>query len=246
MTKGVDASHWNPPLHYPAIKEAGYEFAFVKCSEPSNYMPPAGVDGDYLEHVTGAEEAGLLWSPYHFWRDWGTGGAEGQIDAYLQNVFGRGNPTCRYVILDIEDKYAPKLTLETRRRIGRSVAYLDDKLPAGFEVLLYSAQWWWDAWVANDDVILESGRRVVFTHYPLWCADYGRPPGNPRLPTGAWTSAAIHQYTDRENIPESGDPTIDANYTALTREQLAVGLPTPTIEERLADLETRVTALEEG
>ena len=246
--KGIDVSHWNPILNWPAIKQAGYEFAFIKATEPPNYMPPDGVDDKLLDHVRSAEAAGVLWGPYHFWRYYGAGGRAGQIDAFLANIFGGGGPTCKYIVLDVEDTAAPKNTLETRRRLARSLVYLDEKLPVGYEVLIYSAAWWWDPWIANDDVTLENGKRVVFSQWPLWVAHYTlNPTVKPRLPTtGSWTDYLFYQYTSSGNIPGAGDPTIDLNFTRLTAEQIAHDTtpPAPTVDERLADLERRVAALE--
>ena len=246
--KGVDVSHWNPILNWAAIKAAGYDFAFIKATESPNYMPPDGVDDKLLLHVRGAEDAGILWGPYHFWRYYGTGGPEGQIDAFLANVFGGGGPTCKYIVLDVEDTAAPKNTVETRRRLARSLVYLDEKLPTGYEVLIYTARWWWDPWIGNDDVTLENGTRVSFTQWPLWVAHYTHNPAiAPYLPrTGSWTDYLFYQYTSSGNILNAGDPTIDLNFTRLTLAQIAHDStpPAPTIEERIADLETRVTALE--
>jgi lysozyme len=238
--KGVDVSHWNPVLNWPAIKAAGYDFAFIKATEPANYMPPNGVDDKFAVNATGAQSAGMLWGPYHFWRYGGTGGPEGQIDAFLASILP--GPTCKYIVLDIEDTAAPKKTLETLRRLARSIVYLESRLPAGYEVLLYSARWWWDAWIGNDDVTLADGSRVVFSKWPLWVAHYTENPDiAPMLPlTGSWVSYLFYQYTSKGNIPNSGDPTIDLNFTRLTLDQIRHGAAPPpplTLEDRVARLE---------
>mgnify|MGYP001597679439 FL=1 len=242
--KGIDVSHWNGTLEWPAIKAGGYEFSFAKATEPKNYMPLTdGKDELYPQHVAGAGGEDMPSGPYHFWRYYGTGGPEGQIDAFLEYVFGVGEPTCKYIVLDAEDKAAPRLTLETKRRLARSLVHLDDNLPAEYEVLIYSAAWWWDPWIGNDDVILESGERVVFAKWPLWVAHYTyNPLVKPYLPrTGSWADYLFYQYTDKAVIPNAGDPTIDANFTRLALDQIAIG-PEPSPELSLEEKVDRLWA----
>ena len=247
--KGIDVSHWNGTLNWPAIKAAGYDFAFAKATEPENYMPKTkGIDELYEQHIAGAAGEGMPHAPYHFWRHYGTGGPEGQIDFFLNRIFSVSKPTCKYIVMDAEDTYAPKGLLETRRRLARSLLHLDANLPPEYEVLIYSARWWWGPWIANDDVTLENGERVVFAKWPLWVAHYTQNPAvKPYLPlTGSWTDYLFYQYTSTGSIPNAGDPTIDLNFTRLTLDQIDVveEPPTPTLEERVIDLERRVTALE--
>jgi lysozyme len=240
--KGIDVSHWNGTLEWPNIKLGGYDFAFIKATESKNYMPPAGIDGLYEQHVGGANGEDLPYGPYHFWRYYGVEGPEGQIDHFLNRVFSVGKPTCKYIVLDAEDKSSPKLTVETKRRLARSLLHLDANLPPEYEVLIYSARWWWDPWIGNDDVLMADGSRVAFAKWPLWVAHYtGNPLVKPYLPlTGSWSDYLFYQYTSTGLIPNAGDDTIDLNYTRLTLDQIRVPAEEPpelTLEERVAALE---------
>jgi len=221
---GLDCSHWNGSLEWPNIKLAGYDFAFIKASESKNYMPPLGHDELLPSHIVGAEGEDMPWGPYHFWRYYGTEGPEGQIDLFLNYVFATGRPTCKYIVMDAEDKSAPRLTLETKRRLARSLLHLDANLPSEYEVLIYSARWWWDAWIGNDDVTLENGERVAFAKWPLWVAHYTQNPlVKPYLPlSGSWADYLFYQYTSIGNIPNAGDSTIDLNYTRLALDQIRI------------------------
>ena len=237
--KGIDVSHWNGTLEWPNIKSAGYDFAFIKATESKNYMPAtSGLDELYEQHTWGADGEEMPYGPYHFWRYYGVEGPEGQVDHFLNRVFSIGKPTCKYVVLDAEDKYAPKLTLETKRRLARSLLHLDANLPSEYEVLIYSARWWWDPWIGNDDVTLANGTRVSFTQWPLWVAHYTKNPlVRPYLPlTGSWTDYLFYQYTSTGLIPNAGDDTIDLNYTRLTLDQIRVPAeepPEPSLEEKV-------------
>ena len=240
--KGVDVSHWNGTLEWPNIKAAGYDFAFIKCTEPENYMPKTkGIDELYEQHAVGADGEDMPYGPYHFWRYYGTGGPEGQIDFFLNRIFSVSKPTCKYIVVDAEDKSAPKATLEVRRRLARSLLHLDTNLPQEYSVLVYTARWWWDPWIANDDVVLESGTRVSFTQWPLWVAHYtGNPGVKPYLPlTGSWSDYLFYQYTSTGLIPNAGDDTIDLNFTRLTVDQIRV----PTEQPPELSLEEKVDRL---
>lgn len=66
--KGLDVSHHNSdapkkPIDWPLVKAAGYEFVFIKCSEGTTYRDPF-----FEQNWKGAGDAGLLRSPYHYWR----------------------------------------------------------------------------------------------------------------------------------------------------------------------------------
>src|SRR3990167_2060420 len=238
--KGIDVSHWNGTLEWPNIRAAGYDFAFLKATEPENYMPRTrGIDELYEQHAWGADGEDMPHGPYHFWRYYGTGGPEGQIDAFLERVFSLPRPTCKYIVVDAEDQACPKFTVEGKRRLARSLLHLDANLPSEYQVLIYSARWWWDGWMGNDDVTLEDGRRVVFAQWPLWVAHYtGNPLVRPYMPlSGSWVDYLFYQYTSTGNIPNSGDPTLDLHYTRLTVDQIRVEPEQPpqlSLEEKVA------------
>ena len=239
---GIDVSHWSGTLEWPNIKAAGYEFVFAKATEPENYMPRTrGIDELYEQHIQGADGEGMPYGPYHFWRYYGAGGPEGQIDFFLNRIFSVAKPTCKYIVVDAEDKSAPRATLEVRRRLARSLLHLDANLPQEYGVLIYSARWWWDPWIANDDVVLERGTRVSFTQWPLWVAHYtGNPAVRPYLPlTGSWADYLFYQYTSTGLIPGAGDDTIDLNYTRLTLDQIRI----PTDRPPVFSLEEKVDRL---
>lgn len=60
MIKGIDVSKWNT-VNWQAIKDSGYEFVYVKCSEGVG-----GFDKMCLTHVARAKAVGLKIGLYHF------------------------------------------------------------------------------------------------------------------------------------------------------------------------------------
>ena len=65
---GIDVSHHNSdapkkPIDWQQVKDAGCSFAFIKCTEGKLYKDVA-FDRNWEE----AGKAGILRSPYHYWR----------------------------------------------------------------------------------------------------------------------------------------------------------------------------------
>ena len=64
MIRGIDVSHWQGDrgkINWDKVRNAGYEFAFVKATEGTTFLDPR-----YKEQVGGARSAGLLVGHYHF------------------------------------------------------------------------------------------------------------------------------------------------------------------------------------
>lgn len=61
MKYGIDVSEWQDELDWEEIRDAGVEFAIVRCTRGKN-----GIDEMFLNHVNGAHEAGLLCGAYHY------------------------------------------------------------------------------------------------------------------------------------------------------------------------------------
>ena len=61
---GVDVSHWDGAIDWPTVKNAGYEFAFIKSSgsdSASNYT-----DSQYAANIANSTAAEMIVGVYHF------------------------------------------------------------------------------------------------------------------------------------------------------------------------------------
>lgn len=61
MYKGIDVSSYQGTVDWNKVKQAGYSFAIVKCSQGIGYRNPY-----YTSQINGARAAGLLIGHYHF------------------------------------------------------------------------------------------------------------------------------------------------------------------------------------
>lgn len=99
---GLDVSHYQDPLNWPAALALGYKFALCKATDGWN-----GVDAKFVTHSTQAKNAGLLIGGYHFFRFANDPKIQAQhLMKILESVGLAGQiiPT-----LDVEwDKFSPK------------------------------------------------------------------------------------------------------------------------------------------
>jgi GH25 family lysozyme M1 (1,4-beta-N-acetylmuramidase) len=63
MIQGIDVYHGDGEVDWRTVKKNGFEFAFIKSTEGTNY-----VDKRFDENMKGATAAGVLIGPYHFCR----------------------------------------------------------------------------------------------------------------------------------------------------------------------------------
>lgn len=226
---GIDISGYNTNItwikvgqNYPPLA-----YAFVKSTESIGYFSSAWrAQWDNLALL------GIPRSSYHFWRGNQTGAAQA---AWFLSKSAKGELP---PVLDCEDADNVPLNLTTAQKLayaGNIRAWLDAVETAwGQRPIIYTGRWYWDrlgnlSW-AND--------------YPGWFATY-RALDNygPIIPLG-WDHWHIWQHSSTGVI--SGFPDrVDLNAFNGTRAEFKTwaGLA-GSMEDRLAALERRVTALE--
>jgi hypothetical protein len=80
--EGIDISHWQGPIDWPAVAASGREFAFMKASESTTYVDPT-----YPTNDAGARAAGLVVGAYHFARpDLTPGDAVAEADHFANQL----------------------------------------------------------------------------------------------------------------------------------------------------------------
>lgn len=95
---GIDVSHWQGAINWPAVKAAGKRYVFIKASEGTTY-----VDTSFTANWRGAKDAGLLRGAYHFFRP-------------LQDAMRQADLFCRTVSLEATD-LPPVLDLEVNENL---------------------------------------------------------------------------------------------------------------------------------
>src|SRR3990172_1060918 len=165
---GFDSRFFN------GIYPAGHPFkyVFIKATEGTGFKA-----SNYETQRDAAKASGLLWAPYHFYRNWL--GPEDQA-AYFRAEVGSDAGQLPPV-LDLEDTSAPKL-VETPGRVLRCVKEIERLF--GRKPMIYSASWWWNPWMG--------GGLTWPNDYFHWVANYTTA-ASPLLPLG-WNGWNVWQY----------------------------------------------------
>lgn len=177
--KGIDVSHHNGTINWTKVKTAGYQFAYIKATESTNF-----IDSNFQTNVKNAKAVGLKTGAYHFARPNGSasdGTAEAQY--FLSQI--------TKVDLDL----LPCLDLEASNLNAAQTASWVDAFAAeikrqiGKRILLYTGLWFMNQ--------LGGGLSSKLAKYPLWVSHYktSAPPNN------GWTNWTVWQYSDKGTVP---------------------------------------------
>lgn len=126
--RGIDVSAHNGMMNLDAVKDAGYEFIFIKASEGETFK-----DSNFRLNYEKAVAAGLKTGAYHFFRFDRDGVAQAQN---FLNVVG-GRRLDLGLAVDVE-KFSNDTTLNhdvVKDRLVSMIEYLNLK---GYRVILYS------------------------------------------------------------------------------------------------------------
>jgi GH25 family lysozyme M1 (1,4-beta-N-acetylmuramidase) len=171
---GVHVSHWDGRPQWGLIKAAGYDFAYVKATEPAPWLK-GGYDPDYAYNVEQATIAGFPVGPFHFFRN--------RVDPMKQaDLFLKANylKTTLPPAVDVEDR--------------TQVPYLENMLIA-FCAFVHAEVGMLPLIYTSPSIIQEviKPRTPLLASYPLWLAKWQ----NVTPPAPApWPSFLIWQAGD--------------------------------------------------
>ncbi len=210
---GLDASHWQPSISWPAAAAGGAKFAYLKATDGLNYVDPT-FDAKYH----GAKSVGIYAGAYHFARpDKGSGAA--QADYLLAHAEFVNDGRTLPPMLDME--WPPSGSTSPYPCYGMTpaqlVAWTHDfvnriRARTGRPTTIYTNTNWWKLCLAND---------AGFGTNPLFIASYT--PNPPPLPAG-WSGWTIWQYANSGPLPGDQD-VFNGNLAQLG--QLAGGVYQP-------------------
>jgi GH25 family lysozyme M1 (1,4-beta-N-acetylmuramidase) len=199
---GVDVSHHQGAIDWPAVAASGWAFAVIKATEGTGYVDPA-----LAANRAGARAAGLVVGLYHFARA-GDPVAEANYFASTVGALSAGE----FIALDWEVQAANPVAW-CKAWLDRATACL------GPRPLIY----------LNQSTMASYDWAPVAADSGLWEAKYD---GSPSAPvTAHWAFAAMKQYGSTGSVPGIGGPCdVDEFYgtAAQLRAYGAAGIaPTP-------------------
>ncbi|HYZ27382.1 MAG TPA: GH25 family lysozyme [Geminicoccaceae bacterium] len=191
-TSGIDVSHYQGEVSWPAVADGGVRFAFIKASDGI-----ADVDPRFARNWAGAKAAGILRGAYHFFRP--SLDAKRQAAHFLDVVTMDDMALSPALDVEITDGLDPAALQQGIR------AWLETVQAAlGCKPVVYTDPSFWRSSVAAD-----------FSAYPLWLACYASEPEVP-APWRTWT---FWQHSNAGQLNGiSGQ--VDLDYCALSYEDL--------------------------
>jgi lysozyme len=189
---GIDVSHYQGEVDWPAVAASGVCFAFIKATDGVDDIDPR-----FAQNWAGAKVAGIVRGAYHFFRP--------RLDAQQQAAH-----FLRVVAMD-DLALPPALDIEVTDGLDPPAlqagirTWLETVQAAfGCTPTVYTDPSFWRENVAGD-----------FSAYPLWLACYA---AEPEVPEN-WEAWTFWQHTDAGNA-NGISGRVDLNYCALSYEDL--------------------------
>lgn len=159
---GIDVSKWNKTIEWDKVKEAGIEFAIIRCGYRGASSGALVLDPMYKKNIEGAIEAGIPVGVYFFTQalDEVEAVEEASMVISLIEDYDVDYP----VFLDSESAggqgRADALEAEERTKIHK--AFLETIASAGYETGIYGSRNW-----LNDELDM-----TQVSEYKTWLAEY--------------------------------------------------------------------------
>lgn len=181
---GIDVSKWNQEIDWEAVKEAGIEFAIIRCGYRGASTGALVIDPRYKDNIEGAIEAGIPVGVYFFTqaRDEVEAVEEASMVIRLIEDYDVDYP----VFLDSESTggrgRADALDADERTRAHR--AFLQTIQAAGYETGVYASRNW-----LKDRIDM-----TRLSDYRIWLAEYADVPTYDEYYYHMW------QYTSKGTV----------------------------------------------
>lgn len=179
---GIDVSHFNGPVPWLTLSQAGLTYAFAKATEGLDYTDPR-----FADNWAAMKACGIPRGAYHFLvpKDDPVAQAE-----HFLSVLG-GDLGELPLVVDVErgSRGAVHPCAELQSTLRAFVRTLETK--TGHAVMIYTGRNFWKTHMCDDK---------SFSSYPLWVARYSE--SEPEL-FGGWKRWDFWQYSQRGKVGDS-------------------------------------------
>jgi len=183
---GIDVSHWQGAIDWPAVAASGRRFVIAKATEGQTYT-----DDTYATNKAGATAAGLAFTAYHFARPDSTANdAVLEADHFVSVAqLGAGN---LIPALDLEKTGG----LDTASLTAWVWAWLQEVgARLGVKPMIYTGPYFWKTYMGDTTEFADAGYKV------LWIANWNV--SSPSVPASDWggNGWTFWQYSDCGTVP---------------------------------------------
>ena len=181
---GIDVSKWNEEIDWEKVKDAGIEYAIIRCGYRGASSGSLVIDPNFTENIEGAIAADIPVGVYFFTQAVTESEAveEASMVIHLIEEYDVDYP----VFLDSESAggkgRADDLSVEQRTMVHN--AFLQTIAAAGYETGVYGSRNWLEKQLDMEQL----------SDYNTWLAEYTEAPGYPEY-------YHIWQYTSKGTVP---------------------------------------------
>ena len=181
---GIDVSKWNEEIDWEKVKDAGIEYAIIRCGYRGASSGSLVIDPNFTENIEGAIAADIPVGVYFFTQAATESEAveEASMVIHLIEEYDVDYP----VFLDSESAggkgRADDLSVEQRTTVHN--AFLQTIAAAGYETGVYGSRNWLEKQLDMERL----------SDYNTWLAEYTEAPGYPEY-------YHIWQYTSKGTVP---------------------------------------------
>lgn len=192
---GIDVSHWQGAIDWPAVRAAGKEYAFCKATDGAS-----GVDSYLSTNAANGRAAGVLMGMYHFARPL-SNPALTEARHFVKTIRPWLLQNNLRPVLDVEsgDSLGKAALSAWVRTFCQEVERLTLLRPIIYMNRNYAANY------MEADLAL----------YPLWIATPGFTAGSSVAGMGPWADYTFQQYSWTGRVPGIGGGTVDVDLDAF-------------------------------
>lgn len=182
-TKGIDVSKHNGAIDWNAVKNAGIDFAIIRCGYRGSSSGALIVDPMFETNINGARNAGLSVGVYFYSQAVNETEAVEEASMVLDLV---SNYSLQYPIyIDVEKSNGRGDAISIDERTAVCQAFLSTISSAGYSGGVYSNKKWFEGMIHTSSL----------TNYSIWMAQYVD------IPSYTATKYNIWQYSSKGQIP---------------------------------------------
>lgn len=193
---GIDVSKWNGEIDWEKVKEAGVEFAIIRCGYRGSKSGVLVEDPYFEKNLEGAKKAGIEVGVYFFTQAMNENEGIEEASTVLSLLNGR---TLDYpIFIDTEGSGGRADSLDVETRTSAITAFLKtiESSDKGYKAGVYASRNW----------LYKKVRDSEFTPYIIWDAEYCDEPKY----TGKF---GLWQYTSKGRIDGiEGNVDFDLSY----------------------------------
>lgn len=158
LAKGIDVSKWNGAIDWSKVKQAGIEFALIRCSVGDDDVKQD--DAYFAQNVKGCEDNNIPYGIYIYSFATNTEMAKSEVQHVLRLIKDTPAKPALPIYYDIEDDTQKNLSASTLGDIAET--FCNEIIKAGYKVGVYSNLYWWNNKLTDKR----------FNNWDKWVAQY--------------------------------------------------------------------------